>query len=71
MKVAGALLIYGLTFVVFHVAFVGADTPANCSYEEILGEWNFHIGEYGHDKTVNCTGFGNDSSMCVTLVLIL
>ena len=31
-----------------------ADTPANCSYEEIVGTWLFHIGEKGFDNTVHC-----------------
>lgn len=30
---------------------VNADTPANCTYEEIRGTWLFSIGEGGHDNT--------------------
>ena len=32
-----------------------ADTPANCSYEEIRGSWTFSVGSQDHDGTVNCT----------------
>lgn len=51
------LLLSVLVGVFFEVGVVLGDTPANCTYEEILGEWIFHIGENGKDKTVNCTGF--------------
>ena len=32
-----------------------ADTPANCSYEEISGTWLFHIGRKGYDNSVDCS----------------
>lgn len=32
-----------------------ADTPANCTYEDIRGTWSFHIGPSGFDNTVNCS----------------
>ena len=32
-----------------------ADTPANCSYEEIMGTWEFHLGASGQDNTVDCS----------------
>ena len=38
-----------------------ADTPANCTYEEIRGKWVFYVGEGGNDKTVNCSAMGNCS----------
>ncbi|XP_060581353.1 dipeptidyl peptidase 1-like isoform X2 [Ruditapes philippinarum] len=34
-----------------------ADTPANCTYEDVKGKWVFQIGKMGHDNTINCTGF--------------
>lgn len=40
----------------FSVAF--ADTPANCTYEDIQGRWLFQIGDRGHDNTVNCDAVG-------------
>ncbi|XP_053378228.1 dipeptidyl peptidase 1-like [Mercenaria mercenaria] len=36
---------------------VFADTPANCTYEDIEGKWIFQIGKMGYDNTVNCSGF--------------
>lgn len=36
-----------------------ADTPANCTYEDIRGVWVFHEGPRGNDKTVNCSAKGN------------
>ena len=40
------------------VALVAADTPANCSYEDVKGKWVFSIGEGGFDRTLNCSSFG-------------
>ena len=34
-----------------------ADTPANCSYEEISGTWLFHIGQKGSDNSIDCSSF--------------
>ena len=39
-----------------------ADTPANCTYEDVKGEWTFSIGEGGHDRTLNCSNFGYPGS---------
>ena len=35
--------------------FLSADTPVNCSYEEIKGVWIFHEGQRGNDKSINCS----------------
>ena len=32
-----------------------ADTPANCTYEDVLGTWMFHSGPTGLDRTVDCS----------------
>ena len=29
---------------------VRADTPANCTYESILGTWTFHLGPHGQNR---------------------
>ncbi|XP_062328610.1 dipeptidyl peptidase 1 [Osmerus eperlanus] len=34
------------------------DTPANCSYEDLLGTWVFQVSKGGLDKTVNCSQMG-------------
>lgn len=39
-------------------AYSRADTPANCTYEEIKGRWIFFIGEGGKDRTIHCSSFG-------------
>ena len=33
---------------------INADTPANCTFEDIAGTWTFYIGENGHDNTLKC-----------------
>ena len=47
---------------------VNADTPANCTYEEIRGTWLFSIGEGGHDNTINCSEFKSVSELQVELL---
>ena len=32
-----------------------SDTPANCSYDSVKGQWTFYIGPGGGDKTINCS----------------
>lgn len=32
-----------------------ADTPANCTYEDIRGTWTFEISESNKDKTIDCS----------------
>ena len=49
------MLASGLVAVFALIATVSADTPANCTYEDIRGSWIFYIGDGGHDKTVDCT----------------
>ncbi|XP_034460815.1 dipeptidyl peptidase 1 [Hippoglossus hippoglossus] len=44
------------------------DTPANCTYEELLGTWVFQVSRGGHDNTVNCSAQATgESSVTVTL----
>ena len=47
---------------------VNADTPANCTYEEIRGTWLFSIGEGGHDNTIDCSEFKSASELQVQLL---
>jgi cathepsin C len=49
------------------VPSVLADTPANCSYEEISGKWSFHIGPKGGDKTIDCSSFSVQTELTVQL----
>ena len=44
------------TFLIFSALFVlcHADTPANCTYEEVQGEWTFYL-DYGYgDSDIKC-----------------
>ncbi|XP_047449175.1 dipeptidyl peptidase 1 [Mugil cephalus] len=44
------------------------DTPANCTYEDLLGTWVFQLSKGGQDKTVNCSAEATDvSTVTVTL----
>ncbi|XP_041459307.1 dipeptidyl peptidase 1-like isoform X1 [Lytechinus variegatus] len=35
--------------------FVVGDTPANCTYEDVAGEWVFEVSGYGGDNKIDCT----------------
>ncbi|XP_038123906.1 dipeptidyl peptidase 1 [Cyprinodon tularosa] len=44
------------------------DTPANCTYEDLLGTWVFQVSKGGHDKSVNCSVEATtESTVTVTL----
>lgn len=34
---------------------VVADTPANCTFDDIAGRWVFMMGDTGGDRTINCS----------------
>ncbi|XP_034023639.1 dipeptidyl peptidase 1 [Thalassophryne amazonica] len=51
-----------------YVEKTAADTPANCTYEELLGTWVFQVSKGGHDKTVNCSSEATGESV-VTVTL--
>ena len=61
------VVIANLIFLSFCI-YVDADTPANCTYEEISGSWLFSIGEGGHDNTIDCSTFKPVSELHVTLL---
>ena len=45
------LLIFALA------ACVAADTPANCTYEDIRGVWQFYEGERSGNSEIDCTNY--------------
>ena len=53
------------------VALVTADTPANCTYEDVRGEWIFQIGEGGHERTLNCSNFGSAAGNSLSFVAFI
>ncbi|XP_013384215.1 dipeptidyl peptidase 1-like [Lingula anatina] len=36
-------------------SIVSADTPANCTYEDVVGQWTFYTTAMGYDNTLNCS----------------
>ncbi|KAJ8301667.1 hypothetical protein KUTeg_020654 [Tegillarca granosa] len=66
-KAMKVVLVVLLCFIVH----ASADTPANCTYEDIRGKWTFQIGPGGHDRTLNCSSFtGDSSSQSITFDLL-
>lgn len=65
MRLSGVLLLWAVLSC-FEAA--RGDTPANCTYEDLLGTWVFQVSKGGHDKTVNCSAEAvGESSVTVTL----
>ena len=58
----GGLKLYVLVVVILLPALAFADTPANCTYEDIAGEWVFEISGYGGDNTLDCSKPGKFNS---------
>ncbi|KAI5946657.1 Dipeptidyl peptidase 1 [Manis javanica] len=51
----------GLVVALLLLCWVGTaycDTPANCTYPELLGTWVFQVGRSGSQRDVNCTATG-------------
>ncbi|XP_051881503.1 dipeptidyl peptidase 1 [Pristis pectinata] len=54
-----AMYLYILSLLgLFSVRSAVADTPANCSYEDLLGTWVFHVGHEGQGRDVDCSNVG-------------
>jgi hypothetical protein len=51
------LIIFSLNIFVHKVK---ADTPANCTYEDVHGSWQFFESQKGLDKTVDCKSTSKD-----------
>lgn len=65
MRLGGVLLLCAV-LTCFEAA--RGDTPANCTYEDLLGTWVFQVSKGGHDKTLNCSAEAvGESSVTVTL----
>lgn len=64
MKLGGVLL---CVFLIWVEGSQG-DTPANCTYDDLLGTWVFQVSKGGHDKTINCSAEATgESTVTVTL----
>ena len=49
-------LLSGVLLVLFSFfTKISADTPANCTYEEIRGSWLFSVGQGGYNNTIDCS----------------
>ncbi|WAR25374.1 CATC-like protein [Mya arenaria] len=59
-----------LAVVAILVGSISADTPANCTYQDLLGQWNFQIGESGYDRTLNCSNFGSLSNPAKSKLMV-
>ncbi len=44
------------------LSIIFAETPANCTYEDVRGLWIFSEGPRRNDKTVNCSDNCTNSS---------
>ena len=74
MRVRTGLLNYGemlLCCILLFAASLGsvlADTPANCTYEDVRGSWVFYEGPSGYPAAPDCTAFDVKTSLRVELL---
>ena len=47
-----------------------ADTPANCTYEDVEGAWVFYESERSGDSGIECQGKGDTVSHAVSLMIM-
>uniref|UniRef100_A0A8C9Q0W5 Cathepsin C n=1 Tax=Spermophilus dauricus TaxID=99837 RepID=A0A8C9Q0W5_SPEDA len=48
-------LLAGLLLSLCGVWTVRCDTPANCTYPDLLGTWVFQVGPVGSQRDINCS----------------
>uniref|UniRef100_A0A8C9IPI9 Cathepsin C n=1 Tax=Piliocolobus tephrosceles TaxID=591936 RepID=A0A8C9IPI9_9PRIM len=58
MGVGPASLLAALLLLLSGDRAVRCDTPANCTYLDLLGTWVFHVGSSGSQRDVNCSVMG-------------
>ncbi|XP_027798291.1 dipeptidyl peptidase 1 isoform X1 [Marmota flaviventris] len=51
-------LLAGLLLLLCGVWTVRCDTPANCTYPDLLGTWVFQVGPVGSQRDINCSVMG-------------
>ena len=51
-------LLFSLIF-----GFCTAEAPGNCEYSDILGTWQFQVGEGNHNNTINCDKIGKNQML--------
>ncbi|XP_013834695.1 dipeptidyl peptidase 1 isoform X2 [Sus scrofa] len=51
-------LLSALLLLLYVAGTAHCDTPANCTYPDLLGTWIFHVGPGGSQRDVNCSVMG-------------
>lgn len=52
-----SLLLSSVLIISALVTNIKADTPANCTYEDVIGSWMLYEGSKGNEKTIDCSSF--------------
>uniref|UniRef100_A0A7I2V4Z3 Cathepsin C n=1 Tax=Homo sapiens TaxID=9606 RepID=A0A7I2V4Z3_HUMAN len=58
MGAGPSLLLAALLLLLSGDGAVRCDTPANCTYLDLLGTWVFQVGSSGSQRDVNCSVMG-------------
>lgn len=62
---SGCVLLLGCCVSLLLAGGARGDTPANCSYEDLLGTWVFQVSTGGHDRSVNCSTEGRSEQVFI------
>lgn len=63
------LLLLSVAILAFFASYAEADTPANCSYGDIKGQWMLSLGKTGFTNQIDCNeSFEPMSEVLVTLL---
>jgi len=63
------LLLIALNFL--ESRFSLADTPANCTYEDIIGTWHFFEGPRGQNSQIDCDKFALDQGRSYNMIFFI
>ncbi|KAK6994022.1 dipeptidyl peptidase 1-like isoform X2 [Biomphalaria glabrata] len=62
------MLSFKISVLSLMLVYISADTPANCTYEDVAGQWIFDLGSGNNDRTIDCSSFGVQNRIKINLI---